>query len=101
MRKVHHRRDISECDASAIQVGVDVLGNLLRRPAPPEVVADEVGHADHALIVLRRPGEADGAQLSEISVADGIGARTRSASEQSGSSHNGDSQSGQQRDESI
>jgi hypothetical protein len=43
---------------------VDVVGNLLWRPTPPEIVADEVRHPDDGLVVARRPSEAEGAQLS-------------------------------------
>jgi hypothetical protein len=74
---------------------VDVLGNLVWRPTPPEVVADEVRHPDHGGVVVRRPSEANGAQLSEVCVISGIGIRNRSASNQGSASHNGDGQSGQ------
>jgi hypothetical protein len=84
MCEVHHGCDLSVVNASAVQVGVDVLGNLVWRPTPPEIeiVADELGHTDDGLLVALRPSEADGLQLSEIPVIDLIGSRNRSASNQ-------------------
>jgi hypothetical protein len=95
MCEVHHGSDLSERNAIRVQVGVDLLGNLVVRPAPPEIVADEVRHPDDGLFVARRPSEAEGAQLIEVPVIDGIGSRNRSASNQGSASHNGDGQSGQ------
>jgi hypothetical protein len=61
MRDVHHGSDLSETNAVLIQVGVDVLGNVVWRPTPPEIVADEVGHPDEGLLVAGRPSEAGAA----------------------------------------
>ena len=41
MCEVDHRRDLSVVNASLVQFGVDVLGNPVWRPTPPEIVADE------------------------------------------------------------
>ena len=46
MCEADHGCDLSEGNASRVQGGVDVLGNLVIRPTPPEVVADEVRHPD-------------------------------------------------------
>jgi hypothetical protein len=48
-------------NAVLVHVGVDVLGNVIWRPTPPEIVADEVRHPDEGLLVARRPSEAGGA----------------------------------------
>ena len=71
------------------------LGNLVVRPTPPEIVADEVRHPDEGLLVARRPSEAEALQLSEVPVINGIGSRNRSASNQGSANHHGDGQSGQ------
>ena len=59
-----------------------LLGNLVWRPTPAEIVADELRHPDDGLLAALRPSEAGGAQLSEVSVIGGIGSRNRSASNQ-------------------
>ena len=61
---VHHRTDVAQRDAVRVQIGVDVVCDLLWRPTPPEIVADEVCHPDERLVVARRPSNADAAQLS-------------------------------------
>jgi len=77
-------------------VGVDVVGNLLWRPIPSEVVADEVGLPDEWLFRLGRPSEADGVQFCEVCLVIGIGSsRNRSALNRGGASHHGDGKSGQ------
>ena len=91
-----HGSDVSDRDAPRVQVGVDVPGNLVWRPAPAEIVADELRHPDHGGVVFGRPGEAGGAQLSKVCVIDGIGGRNRSAGEEGGTNHCGDGHSGQQ-----
>ena len=58
MRGVHHGSDLSERNTILVQVGVYVLGNVVWRPTPPEIVADEVCHPDEGLLVARRPSEA-------------------------------------------
>jgi hypothetical protein len=74
---------------------MDVLGNLVIRPTPPEIVADESPHPGEGGVVVRRPTEAGGAQLSEVCVISGIGGRNRSARNQGSASQNGDGQSDQ------
>src|ERR1700683_5325966 len=71
MRGVHHGSDLSERNTILVQVGVYVLGNVVWRPTPPEIVADEV-------CVISRTGTS-----------------TRSASNQSGANQQGDGESGQ------
>jgi len=93
--EVHHGSDLSERNAVLVQVGVYVLGNMVWRPTPPEIVADEVRRPDEGLLVALRPSEAEAAQLSEVRVISGIGSSTRSASNQGGANHHGDGQSGQ------
>jgi hypothetical protein len=95
MCKGHHGMDISERNVSRVQGGVDVLGNLVIRPTPHDVVADEAPSRGEGVVVVRRPSEAGGAQLSEVGVISGIGSRNRSASNQGSASHNGDGQDGQ------
>jgi hypothetical protein len=95
MCEIHHRCGLSEMNASLVQDRVEVLGNLIWRPTPPEFVADDVRHPDEALVVFRRPSEAEGAQLSEVCVISGIGSRNRSVSNQGSANHDGDGQSGQ------
>jgi hypothetical protein len=90
----HHVSDISEGNVSRIQCGVDVLGNLVIRPTPAEIVADETPHCGEGEVVVRRPTEADGAQLSEVRVIGGIGNRNRSATKQCSAGHKWDGQSG-------
>ena len=41
--------------------------------------------------MARRPGDADAAQLSKVSVVNGVGGRLRSISNQGGTNHYGDS----------
>jgi hypothetical protein len=93
--EVHHGCDLSVMNVPAVQVGVDVLGNLVVRPTRPEIVADELRHPDESLLVARRPSEAEALQLSEVPVIDGIGSRNRRASNQGSASHNGNGESGQ------
>lgn len=95
MRDTDHGSDISDRDAPRVQVGVDVPGNLVRRPAPAEVVADELRHSDHGGIVAGRPGEAGSAQLSKVCVINGVGGRNGSACNQGGTNHGSDGHSGQ------
>jgi hypothetical protein len=95
MRDTDHGCDISDGNAPRIQVGVDILGNLVWRPAPAEVVADELRHPDQGGFVSGRPGQAGGAQLSEVRVADRIGSRNRSASDEGGTNQCRDGQSRQ------
>jgi len=95
MCEAHHGCDLSERNASRVQVGVDVLGNLVIRPTPPEVIADQVRHPDEGLVVVRRPSEADGAQLSEVCVISAIGSRNRGAINQGSANNHGDGKSGQ------
>lgn len=95
MCEVHHGSDLSERNAILVQVGVYVLGNVVWRPTPPEIVADEPPHPDEGVVVIRRPGEPDGAQLSEVSVIKRTGDRTRHTSNQGGANHHGDDQSGE------
>jgi hypothetical protein len=90
----HHVSDISERNVSRIQGGVDVLGNLVIRPTPAEIVADETPHPGKGGLVVRRPTEADGAQLRQVCVVGGIGSRNRSAANQGGAGHKWDGQSG-------
>jgi hypothetical protein len=89
-----HGGDVSDRNAPRVQVGVDVLGNLVWRPAPAEIVANELRHPDHGGVVSGRPGEACGAQLSKVCVISGIGSRNRSAREEGGADHCGDDHSG-------
>jgi len=86
---------LSERNAILVQVGVNVLRNVVWRPTPPEIVADEVRRPDEGLLVARRPSEAGGTQLIEVSVISGTGSSTRSASNQGGANQHGDGQSGQ------
>ena len=95
MCEVHHGCGLSEMNASRVQYGVEVLGYLVWRPTPPEFVADDVRDPDHALVVFRRPSEAEGAQLSEVCVISWVGRRNRSVGNQGSANHHGDSQSGQ------
>src|ERR1700733_2076662 len=95
MCEVHHGSDLSQRNAIRVQVGMYVLGNMVWRPTPPEIVADEVCHPDEGILVARRPSEAEAAQLSEVPVIGGIGTSTRSASNQGSADHHGDGQSGQ------
>ena len=90
MCDVHHGSDVSQRDACRVQIGVDVVGNLLWRPTPPEIVADEVCHPDEGLVVAWWPSNADAAQLSEVSVINGVGGRSRSVGNQGGANHHGD-----------
>jgi hypothetical protein len=69
-----------------------VLGNLGWRPTPPEVVADQERHPDQRSVMVGRPSEADGAQLGEVRVIDGVRRRDRSAGDQGGANRNGDGQ---------
>jgi hypothetical protein len=59
--EVHHGSDLSERNAVLVQVRVDLLGNVVWRPTPPEIVADEVRRPDEGLLVARRPSEAGAA----------------------------------------
>src|ERR1700722_10154962 len=93
--EVHHGSDLSERNAIRVQVGVYVLGNMVWRPTPPDIVADEVCHPDERLLVALRPSEAEAAQLSEVRVISGTGTSTRSASNQGSAKQHGDGQSGQ------
>jgi hypothetical protein len=86
---------LSDLNAVRVQVAVYVLGNMVWRPTPPEIVADEVCHPDEGLLVALRPSEAEAAQLSEVRVISGIGTSTRSASNQGSAKRYGDGQSGQ------
>jgi hypothetical protein len=86
MRDAHHGCDVPDPNVSRVQVGVDVLGNLLKRPTPPEVVADEAAHPGEGVVVVRRPSHADAAQLREVCIINGIGSRNRSARKQSNAS---------------
>ena len=95
MCKAHHGCDLSERNASRVQLSVDVLGEPVWRKAPPEIVADELRHPDEGVVVVRRPSEAGGAQLSEVCVTRGIGSRNRSAGKQGSASRHGDGKSGQ------
>jgi hypothetical protein len=74
---------------------VDVLGKPVWRKTPPEIVADELRHPDEGVVVVRRPSEAGGAQLSEVCVTRGIGSRNRSAGKQGSASRHGDGKSRQ------
>jgi hypothetical protein len=87
---VDHRSDVSQRDAVRVQIGVDVVGDLLWRPTPAEIVADEVGHTDEGFVMSWRPGDSDAAQLSEVSVVNGVGSRGRGISYQGGANHHGD-----------
>src|ERR1700722_18292217 len=79
---VDHGSDIRQRHAPLVQVLVNFVGNLLRRPTPNEVVADEVRLADEGLLSLRRPGEADRAQLcAGCLVLRSGGSRYRSATD--------------------
>jgi hypothetical protein len=69
---------------------VDVIGDLLWRPTPTEIVADEVRHPDEGLIVARRPSDADAAQLIEVCVIEGIGGRNRGVGNQGSANQHGD-----------
>jgi hypothetical protein len=91
--EVHHGCALSERNVFWVQVGVDLLGNLVIRPTPPEIVADEVRHPDDALVVAGRPSEAKAAQLIEVRVINGIGSRNRSGSNQGSANHHGDGES--------
>jgi len=95
MRDAHHGCDLPECNFPRVQICVDVLGNLVVRPTPPEIVADEPTHPGEGGVVVRRPVEADGAQLSEVSIIGGIGSGNRGVTNQGSASHDGDGQSGQ------
>jgi hypothetical protein len=46
MGDVHHGSDVVDPDVFRVQVGVDLVGDGLWRPTPPEIVADEVRHSD-------------------------------------------------------
>jgi hypothetical protein len=50
--RVNHGSDVPQRNAPRVQVGVDVVGNLLWRPVPSAVVADEVGLPDECLFRL-------------------------------------------------
>src|SRR5580693_4516968 len=93
--EVHHGSDLSDCNAVRVQVGVHVLGNMVWRPTPPDIVADEVCHPDEGLLVALRPSEAEAAQLSEVRVISGTGTSTRSSRNQGSAKKHGDGQSGQ------
>ena len=95
MRGVDHGSDVQQRNAPRVQVRVNVIGDLLWRPTPREVVADEVRLPDECLFRLGRSREADGAQLCQVCVISGIGSRDRSATKQGGASHHGDGKSGQ------
>jgi hypothetical protein len=73
---------------------VDVLGSRIWRVTPPFVVTDEVRHGDDGLIAVRRKIDTERAQLSEVRVIGGIGARNRTASNQRSASHHGNGKSG-------
>jgi len=92
MRDVDHGSDVVNGDVIRVQVGVDLVGNLLWRPTPPEIVADEQRRPDKRLLVAVRPSQAGGAKLTEVCVSGGIGSRSRGATNQAGSNHRGNSQ---------
>ena len=93
--RVNHGSDVPQRNAPRVQVGVDVVGNLLWRPIPSGVVADDVGLPDEGLFRLGGPSEADGAQFCEVCLVIGIGSsRNRSATKQGSASHHGDGKSG-------
>src|SRR6516162_4281081 len=48
----HHGMDVSERNVSRVQRGVDVLGNLLVRPTPHDVIADEAPRRGEGGVVL-------------------------------------------------
>ena len=95
MREIHHRRDVAERDVSGVQVGVNVRGDLVWRPTPPEVVTDELPHPDQRRLVALGPRETEAAQLSQVRVVNGIGGRDRDAGEQGSANRKGDGQFGQ------
>ena len=101
MRQSHHRSDVSDADASRVQVGVDVLGDMVRRPTPAEIVANELRHPDHGGVMLGRPVEARGAQLSEVPVIKGIGSRNSRATHQAAPTTTGTVNLASQRGEGI
>ena len=74
---------------------MDLLGNLVIIPTHKEVVADEAPHPDEGAVVVWRSREADGAQLGEVCVINGIGGRDRCIGNQGSANHHGDGQCGQ------
>jgi hypothetical protein len=94
-REVHHRGDVAEIDASRAQRVVDVVGNLLRRPAIPPIGTNVVCHQDDVAVFIRRPGEPLGAHLDQESIIDGVGRRNRSGGHQGGADHQGGGESDQ------
>src|ERR1700757_4072658 len=64
----HHGSDVCQRDVSRVQGGVDLLGNLVVGPTPPEIVADEAPHPGERSVVVRRPSEAGGAQLGKVCI---------------------------------
>ena len=95
MCDAHHRLDLANRHTPRVQSGVHLTGNLLIRPTPPEIVADEPSHPDQGGVVLRRPGEADTAQLREVCVIKRARSRTRSTGNQGSAGQQWDDQSGQ------
>ena len=95
MRDVHHGSDVVHMDVVRVQVGVDVVGNLLWRPTPPEIVTDKESRPDECPLVAVRPSEAGATQLSEVRVSSGIGSRSRGAGKQGSAGNYRDGESGQ------
>lgn len=93
-RDVHHGSDVVHMDIVRVQVGVNVVGDLLRRPTPPEIVTDEVSRPDERVLVAVGPREAGAAQLIEVCVIPGIGRRNRSAGNQGSGGDHRDGESG-------
>jgi hypothetical protein len=75
---VDHGSDVQQRHAPRVQVGVNVVGNLLWRPAPSEVIADEVRLPDECLFRAGWPSEAHGAQLCEVCIVLGSGGSRKS-----------------------
>ena len=53
MRGVDQTSDVEQCHTLGVQAGVQVVGDLLRRPTPSEVVTHVVRLGDECLFRLR------------------------------------------------
>src|SRR6202012_6155664 len=81
-RDVHHGSDVVHMDVVRVQIGMNVIGNLFRRPTPPVIVTDDQSLPDERLIVPRRPRQAGAAQLIEVVVSYGSALRRRGPADQ-------------------
>ena len=90
---VDQASDVEQRHALGVQAGMQVVGDLLRRPTPSEVVTHVVRLGDERLFRLGRPGETDGALLREVRIVLGARGRDAGAARKCKGNHDGDGDS--------